>query len=89
MVQKRFLVPNLFTGLNFLIGIYAIMVMAESISPIQEAAESSKTDDERVFEVVARDSEREHRRSDVAVIYLRRPNLLGFLPGGFLRGAPA
>jgi CDP-diacylglycerol--serine O-phosphatidyltransferase len=38
MVQKRFLVPNLFTGLNFLIGIYAIMVMAESISPIQEAA---------------------------------------------------
>jgi CDP-diacylglycerol--serine O-phosphatidyltransferase len=33
MVQKRFLVPNLFTGLNFLIGIYAILLMAESLIP--------------------------------------------------------
>jgi CDP-diacylglycerol--serine O-phosphatidyltransferase len=33
MVQKRFLVPNLFTGLNFLIGIYAILLMAEALIP--------------------------------------------------------
>jgi CDP-diacylglycerol--serine O-phosphatidyltransferase len=33
MVQKRFLVPNLFTGLNFLIGIYAILLMAEAMIP--------------------------------------------------------
>jgi CDP-diacylglycerol--serine O-phosphatidyltransferase len=33
MVQKKFLVPNLFTGLNFLIGIYAILLMAESLLP--------------------------------------------------------
>jgi len=33
MVQKKFLVPNLFTGLNFLIGIYAILLMAEALIP--------------------------------------------------------
>ena len=33
MVQKKFLVPNLFTGLNFLIGIYAILLMAEALLP--------------------------------------------------------
>lgn len=33
MVQKRFLVPNLFTGLNFLIGVYAILLMAEALIP--------------------------------------------------------
>jgi CDP-diacylglycerol--serine O-phosphatidyltransferase len=33
MVQKKFLVPNLFTGLNFLIGIYAILLMAEAMIP--------------------------------------------------------
>ncbi|HEX2612941.1 MAG TPA: CDP-alcohol phosphatidyltransferase family protein [Fibrobacteria bacterium] len=33
MVQKRFLVPNLFTGMNFLIGIYAILLMAEALIP--------------------------------------------------------
>ncbi len=32
MVAKRFLVPNLFTGLNFLLGIFAILVMAESFT---------------------------------------------------------
>jgi CDP-diacylglycerol--serine O-phosphatidyltransferase len=32
MVQRKFLVPNLFTGLNFLIGIYAILVMHETFS---------------------------------------------------------
>jgi len=32
MVKKRFLVPNLFTGLNFLLGIYAILVMHETFS---------------------------------------------------------
>ena len=32
MVQKKFLVPNLFTGLNFLIGIYAILVMCETFA---------------------------------------------------------
>lgn len=33
MVKKKFLVPNLFTGLNFLIGIYAILLMAEALIP--------------------------------------------------------
>jgi len=33
MVQKKFFVPNLFTGLNFLIGIYAILLMAEALIP--------------------------------------------------------
>jgi CDP-diacylglycerol--serine O-phosphatidyltransferase len=33
MVQKKFLVPNLFTGLNFLIGIYAILFMTEALIP--------------------------------------------------------
>lgn len=32
MVAKRFLVPNLFTGMNFLLGIFAILVMAESFT---------------------------------------------------------
>ena len=32
MVKKRFLVPNLFTGLNFLLGIYSILVMHESFT---------------------------------------------------------
>jgi CDP-diacylglycerol---serine O-phosphatidyltransferase len=32
MVKKRFLVPNLFTGLNFLLGIYSILVMHETFS---------------------------------------------------------
>lgn len=32
MVQKRYLVPNLFTGLNFLLGIYSILVMHETFS---------------------------------------------------------
>lgn len=32
MVAKRFLVPNLFTGLNFLLGIFSILVMAESFT---------------------------------------------------------
>jgi CDP-diacylglycerol---serine O-phosphatidyltransferase len=32
VVAKRFLVPNLFTGLNFLLGIFAILVMAESFT---------------------------------------------------------
>jgi CDP-diacylglycerol--serine O-phosphatidyltransferase len=33
MVQKKFLVPNLFTGMNFLIGIYAILFMTEALIP--------------------------------------------------------
>ncbi len=33
MVQKKFLVPNLFTGLSFLIGIFAILLMAEAMIP--------------------------------------------------------
>jgi CDP-diacylglycerol--serine O-phosphatidyltransferase len=32
MVKSRFLVPNLFTGLNFLLGIYSILVMHETFS---------------------------------------------------------
>jgi len=32
MVQKKYLVPNLFTGLNFLIGIGAILLMTESFT---------------------------------------------------------
>ncbi len=32
MVQKKFLVPNLFTGLNFLLGIYAILLMTEALT---------------------------------------------------------
>lgn len=35
MVAKRFLVPNLFTGLNFLLGIAAILVMAESFTAME------------------------------------------------------
>ena len=37
MVQKRFIVPNLFTGLNFLLGICAILIMAESMVPARES----------------------------------------------------
>jgi len=37
MVKKRFLVPNLFTGMNFLLGIYAILIMAESLIPSKES----------------------------------------------------
>ncbi len=32
MVKKRFLLPNLFTGLNFLLGIYAILQMTDVFS---------------------------------------------------------
>lgn len=32
MVKSRFLVPNLFTGLNFLLGIYSIFVMHETFT---------------------------------------------------------
>ncbi|MDB5106257.1 MAG: CDP-alcohol phosphatidyltransferase [Fibrobacteres bacterium] len=32
MVKSRFLVPNLFTGLNFLLGIYSILVMHETFT---------------------------------------------------------
>jgi CDP-diacylglycerol---serine O-phosphatidyltransferase len=32
MVKKRFLIPNLFTGLNFLLGMYSILVMHETFS---------------------------------------------------------
>jgi CDP-diacylglycerol--serine O-phosphatidyltransferase len=32
LVQKKFIVPNLFTGLNFLLGIYAILLMTESLA---------------------------------------------------------
>ncbi len=31
-MQKRYLVPNLFTGLNFLLGIFSIVVMTESFT---------------------------------------------------------
>ena len=34
MVQKKFFVPNLFTGLNFLLGIYSILLMAEAFAPM-------------------------------------------------------
>ena len=30
MVHKKFIVPNLFTGLNFLLGIYAILLMTDT-----------------------------------------------------------
>lgn len=32
MVKSRFLVPNLFTGLNFMLGIFSIMVMHEAFT---------------------------------------------------------
>ena len=32
VVKKRFLVPNLFTGLNFLLGIYSILLMTEAFT---------------------------------------------------------
>jgi CDP-diacylglycerol--serine O-phosphatidyltransferase len=32
VVAKRYLVPNLFTGLNFLLGIFSILVMAEAFT---------------------------------------------------------
>ncbi len=32
MVQKKFLLPNLFTGLNFLLGIYSILLMTEAFT---------------------------------------------------------
>ncbi len=32
MVQKKYLVPNLFTGLNFLLGVGAILIMAEAFT---------------------------------------------------------
>ena len=43
MVQKKFLVPNLFTGLNFLLGIYSILLMTEAFtSPGSPVLGSSK-----------------------------------------------
>src|SRR4051812_28687457 len=38
MVQKKFIVPNMFTGLNFLLGLYAILLMTESLSTPTAAA---------------------------------------------------
>ncbi len=32
MVQKKFIVPNLFTGLNFLLGVYAILLMTDALA---------------------------------------------------------